>query len=122
MSKGEKTKKPIFKKWWFWVIVVVVVVAAVAGGGSASDSSSDRSNQPDSSSEVQTVVSTQNPAKSNADENVPTEYKSALKKAQVYSDTMNMSKVGIYNQLTSEYGEKFSNEAAQYSMENYESD
>ena len=39
---------------------------------------------------------------------VPTEHKSALKKAELYSDSMNMSKAGIYDQLTSEYGEKFS--------------
>ena len=35
---------------------------------------------------------------------------------------MNMSKAGIYNQLTSEYGEKFSAEAAQYAIDNVEVD
>lgn len=49
---------------------------------------------------------------------VPTEYISALKKAQTYGDIMNMSKKGIYDQLTSEYGEKFSKEAAQYAIDN----
>ena len=33
-----------------------------------------------------------------------------------------MSKAGIYNQLTSEYGEKFSAEAAQYAIDNVEVD
>lgn len=33
-----------------------------------------------------------------------------------------MSKAGIYDQLTSEYGEKFSPEAAQYAMDNLEVD
>lgn len=33
-----------------------------------------------------------------------------------------MSKQGIYDQLTSEYGEKFSPEAAQYAIDNLEAD
>lgn len=53
---------------------------------------------------------------------VPTEYKSALKKAKSYSDTMHMSKQGLYDQLTSEYGEKFSVEAAQYAIDNLDAD
>ena len=56
------------------------------------------------------------------DEKVPTEYKNALRKAKSYSDLMHMSKAGIYDQLTSEYGEKFSPEAAQYAMDNLEVD
>lgn len=56
------------------------------------------------------------------DGNIPTEYKSALKKAKSYSDMMHMSKAGIYNQLTSEYGEKFTAEAAQYAIDNVEAD
>lgn len=53
---------------------------------------------------------------------VPTEYKSALRKAGSYSKTMYMSKAGIYDQLTSEYGENFSAEAAQYAIDNVEAD
>lgn len=63
------------------------------------------------------------PVKEKAEEKVvPTEYKSALKKAKIYSDTMSMSKAGIYNQLTSEYGEKFSKEATQYAIDNVKAD
>lgn len=51
-------------------------------------------------------------------DDIPTEYKSALKKAISYSDSMNMSKRAIYEQLTSEYGEKFSEDAAQYAIDN----
>lgn len=53
---------------------------------------------------------------------VPTEYKSALRKAEIYSNNMNMSKAGIYDQLTSEYGEKFSAEAAQYAIDTIQAD
>lgn len=35
---------------------------------------------------------------------------------------MHMSKAGIYEQLTSEYGEKFSPEAAQYAVDNLVAD
>lgn len=52
------------------------------------------------------------------EENIPTEYKSALTKAKLYSDEMFMSKEAIYDQLTSEYGEKFTKEAAQYAVDN----
>lgn len=52
----------------------------------------------------------------------PVEYQSALKKAKSYSDTMHMSKQSIYDQLTSEYGEKFSAEAAQYAVDHLQAD
>ncbi len=47
-----------------------------------------------------------------------TEQKNALKKAESYSSTMHMSKASIYKQLTSEYGEGFTAEAAQYAIDN----
>ena len=53
---------------------------------------------------------------------VPTEYKAALAKAKSYSDFMHMSKQGIYDQLTSEYGEKFPEDAAQYAIDNLNAD
>ena len=56
------------------------------------------------------------------DDDIPTEYKSALKQAQTYSDMMHMSKAGIYDQLISEYGGQFTEEAAQYAIDNIEAD
>ncbi|WP_231556435.1 Ltp family lipoprotein [Cryobacterium sp. MLB-32] len=53
---------------------------------------------------------------------VPPEYKSALKKAESYSSMMNMSKLGVFGQLTSEYGEQFSVEAGQYAVDNVVAD
>lgn len=49
---------------------------------------------------------------------IPREYVSALIKGQGYADRMYMSKKAIYNQLTSDYGEKFSPEAATYAINN----
>jgi hypothetical protein len=56
------------------------------------------------------------------EQTVPAEYKSALAKATAYSNTMHMSKKGVYNQLVSEYGEKFTKEAAQYAIDNVKTD
>lgn len=65
----------------------------------------------------------QEPAKEEPEkkeETVPREYRAALTKAQLYADTMHMSKAGIYDQLTSEYGEQFPADAAQYAIDNLE--
>lgn len=55
-------------------------------------------------------------------ERIGVEGQLALKKAEQYSEIMHMSKAGIYDQLTSEYGEKFSTDAAQYAIDNLEAD
>lgn len=52
----------------------------------------------------------------------PSEYLSALEKAKSYNEFSHMSKQGLYDQLTSEYGEKFSAEAAQYAIDNLDAD
>ncbi|WP_159721877.1 Ltp family lipoprotein [Enterococcus sp. CSURQ0835] len=49
---------------------------------------------------------------------LPVEYRSALNKAKSYATSMNMSRQRVHDQLTSEYGEQFSPEAAQYAMDN----
>ena len=53
---------------------------------------------------------------------VPAEYASALVKAQMYSDTMHMSKAKLTEQLTSEFGEKFPKAAADYAVEHVNAD
>lgn len=50
------------------------------------------------------------------------EYQNALSKAESYSEIMHMSKKAIYDQLTSEYGEKFPADAAQYAIDNLDTD
>ncbi len=57
-----------------------------------------------------------------AEDDVPMEYKSALNKAESYANSMHMSKQAVFDQLTSEYGEGFSTEAAEYAIENMEAD
>lgn len=50
------------------------------------------------------------------------EYKNALNKAEIYADMMYMSKKGIYEQLSSSYGDKFDDDAAQYAIDNVNAD
>ena len=54
------------------------------------------------------------------EDDVSSEFKAALKSAQQYSDLMHMSKQAIYDQLISEYGNSFPEEAAQYAIDNVE--
>ena len=116
-SCGAKNKKPFYKKVWFWVIVVIIIGAI--GNAVSNDSKLDTGNKQEVSQNQKTE---ENASVKEKAEDVPTEYKSALKKAKVYSDTMSMSKAGLYDQLTSEHGEKFTAEAAQYAIDNIKAD
>ena len=118
---GAKNKKPIYKRIWFWVIAIIIVIGATGGSGT-DDSKEINSGNIESEQEVSQNNSenttAENKSENKVEDNIPTEYKSALRKAKIYADTMNMSKTGIYDQLTSEYGEKFTVEAAQYAIDN----
>lgn len=116
-----------------WIITGVMValgliIGAVTPNGSpeVSKLSSAVVAQDEEAPEVEAVV--EEPSVKEAEvtapvvPDVPTEYKSALNKAQSYSDMMHMSKAGLFDQLTSEFGEKFSVEAAQYAVDNVSAD
>ena len=131
---GAKNKKAIYKRPWFIILAIIIILGAV--GGSSHDKSKVANNETisevdqnqdkeisNNQGEEKDVLVKENEEKveekeEKVEEEVPKEYKSALRKAKVYSDTMSMSKEGLYDQLTSEYGEKFSAEAAQYAVDN----
>ena len=122
---GAKNKKPIYKRPWFLILAFLVIVSAIVSGGD--DDSTELS-----SGTAQEITQNQDTGENasvedvkveeKVEDNVPTEYKTALRKAKTYSDTMNMSKAGLYDQLTSEYGEKYTAEAAQYAIDNVKAD
>ena len=116
---GAKNKKPLYKRPWFIVIAAFIIFGAFAGGD---DSTSTNSSTTSTYSETTQSIEQDFVIENEVDEDVPTEYKSALKKAESYSKLMNMSKEGLYNQLTSEYADKFSQEAAQYAIDNIKVD
>lgn len=115
---GAKNKKPIYKRPWFIIVAFLIIVGAIGDALGSSDTTTTNSG----TSETKQEVSEKETAKEAATESIPTEYKSALKKAEVYAGTMSMSKSKLYDQLTSEYGEKFPAEAAQYAIDNIEAD
>ena len=101
------------------ICVVCAMLLSFAAVGCTSTSTSTTSESSTVSSQTSNEVKDE---VKKAEDNIPTEYKSALKKAETYSDMMHMSKQGIYDQLVSEYGEQFSEEAAQYAIDNIEAD
>lgn len=92
-------------------VAIIIVIGLVMPSG---DDDKDTAKENTTTTEKTATEKTTTEAK------VPTEYKSALKKAQIYSDEMNMSKAGIYDQLTSEYGEQFDEKAAKYAIKHVE--
>ena len=122
---GAKNKKPIYKRVWFWIIAIIIVIGATGGSGT-DDSKEINSGNIESEQEVSQNnienTTAENKSENKVEDNIPTEYKSALQKAKIYSDTAYMSKAALYRQLTSEFGEKFTSEAAQYAIDNVEAD
>ena len=116
-----KKKKPIFKRWWFIILMVIFLISLLGSLGkddveptineAASTDTKLEEPQAEPVEEATEVV-----------EDVPREYKAALKKAELYASTMYMSKAGVFKQLTSEYGEKFPEDAAQYAIDNMKAD
>lgn len=111
MAKDGKT--PIWK-----IVLVVIAVLLVLGAIGSMGGKQPATSEPTGST-AQPAPAEPEPE---PEPDVPTEYKSALRKAESYSEMMHMSKQGIYDQLTSEYGEKFSPEAAQYAIDNLQAD
>lgn len=106
--KTEKHAKPLYKKTWFIVLMVILVLGVIGSsvGGDENASSSSANEKNNATEKTQEVKKKE----------VPQEYTNALNKAQLYSDTMYMSKKGIYKQLTSDAGEGFPEKAAQYAI------
>ena len=105
------------------VLIALGIVGAALGapedsGGSPAASTAASVSAPGSAAEPAPEPASE----TDAPEAVPTEYLSALKKAESYSEHMHMSKAAIYDQLTSEYGEQFTAEEARYAVDNLEAD
>lgn len=114
IKKGDGFMK---KKILIGIVAVIVVLGAIGSLGG------DKKETPaTSNSTTQEVAKVTEEPKKEVDESVPVEYKSALEKAGFYANEMNMSKKALYEQLTSEYGEKFPKEAAQYAIDNVVAD
>lgn len=83
---------------------------------STSKSSTDESLTSSSSDTDSSATKESSSSSSTATTKVSSEDKAALNKAEAYASRMDMSKQGVYEQLTSSAGEGFSSEAAQYAV------
>lgn len=112
-------------------LIVAGIITIIGGAGTAL--SDDEANEP----QVEQVAETQEepadkeketeeqPEKHSEEEtteeleedDVSTEFKNAYKKGKDYAEHMYMSKDAVYDQLTSEYGEGFEADAAQYAVD-----
>lgn len=108
-------KKPFYKRVWFWLLAIVVIAVI---GGSIGGSNKSATN----STEKSTSTSQASKSSSSEKPKVSAEFTAALAKANSYASIMSMSKAGIYNQLTSDAGEKFPADAAQYAIDNVKAD
>lgn len=89
----------------------LALVACSQGSEETATSSSENKTEQSTSSEDKTSENT-----------VPTEYKNALKSAENYLSFSAFSKQGLYDQLTSDAGDKYPAEAAQYAIDNIKVD
>ena len=117
------------------VLIVLAVMASCLGGCNKEQNSPQTSQsepaQPDNSSpqnaapsDTKTDQSQDKPSEKPpaSSKKVSPEFSAALATAQTYSDTMHMSKKGLYRQLTSDSGEKFPPDAAKYAVDNVKAD
>lgn len=94
-------------------IIVILFVALLGVGCLAGDDTS-------SNTDATEVVVTDGPA--DEDVEVAQEFENALISGQNYIDLMSFSKDGLYEQLTSEYGDGFPKDAAEYAVDNVKVD
>ena len=111
------------KKTPRWIGIVLCAVLVIVVLGSLGESTSKTSGYNSAS-----VKSSYSSSKSNysaysspattPNTGVSQEYQNALTKGLSYAKNLHMSKKGVYDQLTSSYGEGFSADAAQYAIDN----
>ncbi|MDN5682541.1 Ltp family lipoprotein [Corynebacterium glyciniphilum] len=123
-------KKPFYKRVWFIILAIVVFIAIAVGATGGDEDAAEAADEntavtapasPDAD-DADDAVAVEDDAPAPESRDVPREHQSALRKAETYSEMMHMSKAGILEQLTSDYGEGFSPEAARYAVDNVDAD
>lgn len=100
-------------KWIVWIFIFSVIGSCMFGGNH------DNSNSSSSTTKVtqsKPVIEKTLQQKALEDSSQPVENINALRKGIQYAKMMHMSKQGVYDQLTSEYGEKFNPESASWAI------
>lgn len=138
-----KASRPWYKKKRFIIPIGLVALIAigsglgggeggdpVAGSGGADTESSNVAEAPPKASEPTAEAESKPTAEAEPaaepepepEPDVPAEYEAALTSAENYLSFAGFSKKGLFDQLSSDYGDKFSAEAAQYAVDNVEVD
>lgn len=96
------------------VVLLTLVAVLVALSGCSTSEPVEPAPEAVETTSVEVVEPTATPEPT--EDAVPSEFLAAVAKAQLYVETMPFSEEGLYDQLTSEMGEQFSPEAAQYAI------
>lgn len=125
-EKSKKKKTPLSRKILYGCGIVIVLMALAnvfSGNDSNDDDSSAKTEHVTKKTESKKGSNTTSTTTTKTEKpKVSAEYIAALGSAKTYADTMNMSKAGIYDQLTSDSGDKFPAAAAQYAIDNVKAD
>lgn len=124
ISTTVTEKQNWFKRHPRWTVVIIVVFALMFIGALGDSQDTPSTTETTTSEATETKVESEvkpEPAKPE-EPKVPVEYTSALNQADSYANNQHMSKQGLYDQLTSEYGGQFTAEAAQYAIDNVVTD
>ena len=108
----------------FAVVAVLGLIIAITAPKTETPSTNSSETTQQTSNETKPVAeeAKKEEAPKKEEPSVPAEYKSALAQATTYANEMNLSKRGVYDQLVSEYGGKFTAPAAQYAIDNVKAD
>lgn len=127
--KSQEVGMSVLAKWWCLVVAAVVAVGTLGAAGctgvskkapepAAQEERTAPENTADDAVDDVIDAATDLVSQTPSDPEAPAEYRSALNQADTYANRMHMSKQGIYDQLTSEYGEQFTAEEADYAVSN----
>lgn len=118
-------KKSVYKRKWFIALFAFIILSALFGGEKEASPKKEEGlevaeaelPEPRVNKEEARVEKEEEALK---EDGISQEFRAALNKAQTYSDSMHMSKEGLFQQLISEYGENFPPEAANFAIDKIE--
>jgi len=126
-SAEPKKKKGGCLKWGAIGAAALIVLGIFTSMGDDKDKASEPASSASSSAAAEPAASESSAADTKTSEkakedDVPREYKNALRQAEMYLKSQPFSEAGLRDQLTSEYGGQFPEDAADYALANVNAD
>ena len=134
---GTKAKKPIYKRWWFWLLALALIIGIGTGGSGKSSGEEEAANQETAVAETNVEetaneeVAVEETAAEEATAEETTinpqaswsrEQQNAYKAGLSYLEFMSFSRQGLIDQLSSEYGDQYPLEVAEFAVNAIEED